>query len=227
MYKIHQFQKDDKKIILPMHIYHKMLAYARCSEGEISGFGRTKIVHKDGTTLVTILEIRIFKQVVSSGHTDLDKGALAQFYVELVREKQNPANWNLWWHSHNDFGVFFSGTDNATIRELSHDSKLYSVCINKNGNLVGRYDAFGQEHEELEVEAEHLIKDNMMEACRKEVAEKVTQDTFAPEMVIRSHRIYSPAMESAIKEDIEKGVDEIVFDFTQYPKGPAYYDETP
>ena len=84
----------DVRIILPQHVYHKMWAYAKVSDGEISGFGRTKVVRHQSETIVTILDVRIFKQVVNPVHTELDKEALADFYYSLVKEGENPGKWN-------------------------------------------------------------------------------------------------------------------------------------
>jgi hypothetical protein len=161
-------------LIFPMPLYHKMLSYARASNGEISGFGRTHVHRVDeGTVNVHIKEIRIFEQVVSSGHTRLESEALHNFYHELLTENKDPMLWNLWWHSHNDFHVFFSSTDTDTIEELSTKKKLYSLCINKKGETVARFDENAQHMGDMEVKIQHVIDPALTAACQQEVAQKI------------------------------------------------------
>lgn len=167
------------KIILPIPVYHKMLAYAQASEGEISGFGRTRTEKKRGKTIVTITDVRIFKQTVTEAHTELDKSGLAKFIVDLVKIGEKPQKWNLWWHSHHDFSVFFSSIDTGTIDDLSKNSRLYSICINKKGELVGRVDEKGKELGDAEVIVDRFINPRLIASCRKEVKDKVKFEKFA------------------------------------------------
>lgn len=135
------FKMDpDVYFTMSPEVFQKMHAYAQMSKGEISGFGKTRTTKTEGAINVEILDVRIFKQVVNPAHTELDREALADFYFSLLKSEEDPANWNLWWHSHHNFSVFFSGEDNSTISKLSNDSTLYSICINKRGQMVGRSD---------------------------------------------------------------------------------------
>ena len=171
-------KESNTKIILPIPVYHKMLAYTQASPGEISGFGRTRTTKKGKKTIVTITDVRIFTQTIGSAETNLDKKSLAKFIVELSKVGERPQRWNLWWHSHNDFQVFFSGVDTGTISELTskkkEDAFLYSVCINKHGDLVGRVDAKDKELGEAEVVVDKFLNPKLVAACEKEVKEKVT-----------------------------------------------------
>lgn len=170
------------KIILTRKLYNRMLAYARVTDGEVSGWGRTQTTRvTPEETIVHVHNIKIFKQVVTGAHTTLDNVALTGFYVDLVRAGEDPKLWNLWWHSHNTFSVFFSGVDTNTIEERSKNSTLYSICINKAGDLVGRHDYKGQLVSEADIViAVPPIAPEVMEACRKEVKEKVSHEGYQP-----------------------------------------------
>lgn len=172
-------KESNVKIILPIPVYHKMLAYAQASEGEISGFGRTRTETKRGKTVVTITDVRIFKQTVTEAHTELDKDGLAKFIVELIKLGEKPQRWNLWWHSHHDFSVFFSSVDTGTIDALSKNSRLYSICINKKGELTGRVDNRGKELGDADVIVDRFINPKLIASCRKEVKDKVKFEKFA------------------------------------------------
>lgn len=168
-------RKDDFDIFLPQHVYHKMLAYAKVCDGEISGWGKTKVTKKKDETIthVTVVDIRIFKQVCNAGHTSLDGDMLTKFYVELSKQGENMADWNLWWHSHNDFGVFFSGEDDDTAEKYSA-GRLYSICINKNGDLVARVDDHHKRIAEgIDPRIENPVQESLMATCRAEVKKKV------------------------------------------------------
>lgn len=132
---------ENVEFILPINLYNKMLAYAQCSPGEISGFGKIKSEFKDNKEIVTILDVKIFKQKCTSGHTTLEEDALAKWCVDLIRNGEDPNEWKLWWHSHFNFGVFFSATDTGTISKLTTDLTWYSLCINQKGDMIARKDS--------------------------------------------------------------------------------------
>lgn len=183
------------KIIIPYNLFREMVAYAQASSGEISGFAKTAIKQKDGITTVSLIAVRIFQQVINPVHTRLYKADLHPFHWDLVQANENPARWNCWWHSHNDFGVFFSGEDQATIRELSSPVKeknstrnatppshLFSVCVNKAGDVIGRHD-FGGELVANDVAfIDHDIDPARLKEIKREVKQKVTvrQNEYRP-----------------------------------------------
>ena len=184
------YKRSVYKIFLPLHIYHKMLGYALASEGEISGFGKVKETLRSGITNFQVTEIRIFRQVVEATHTRLHKEFLAKFIVELANEEEDPSEWNCWWHSHNDFGVGFSGIDDNTIEDLCKNSSLVSICINKAGDLAGRFDEKGKsEDDDVPVIIEQLISPDLLKACKAEVKRKVKFKKDTP-YVMANH--YAP-----------------------------------
>ena len=192
-------QGTDTTIHLSQEIYDKMLAYTQASKGEISGWGKTKVT-KDayGDKIVTIVDIRLFKQRVQSVHTSLDGEALTKFYIEMANTDENMSHWNHWWHSHNDMPAGFSSIDDDTIKKLK-PKVLYSTCINKTGDIVGRVDTHeGVETEDVEVRVERTIDVNLQKACAIEVKEKVKYE----EGFIRV--IQNPQVTRAMKDYIKR-----------------------
>ena len=200
MFKPINYKRSGYKILLPVHVYHKMLGYALASEGEISGFGKVRKAEKNGTTNFQVTEVRIFRQIVDPVHTRLHQEHLAKFIVELANEDEDPSKWNCWWHSHNDFGAGFSGEDETTIngdgrkkRGLCANSSLISVCINKMGDLAGRYDMGGKNvDDDVPVIVEQLISPGLLKNCREEVKKKVEYEKVKPFVMV--NRYYSPTI---------------------------------
>jgi len=164
--------KKQLEILFPLEIYTKMLAYAQASNGEISGFGKTKL--SKNKSKISILDIRIFQQKVTQINTQLSEDSLHDFYYSLIQQNEDPSTWNLWWHSHNDFEVFFSGVDINTISSLSKDTTLLSICINKAGELIGRLDV-NEKSSYTEEEVEFLLipPKDLMSKIKNEIKQKV------------------------------------------------------
>lgn len=175
------------KFIMPLHMYHKMLCYARASRGEIGGFFKTRVLthrRQENKEIIKeyhvhIEEVKIFEQVVTPAHNRITAESLTKFYLDLVKKKENPKKWNGWWHSHNDFSTFFSGEDEDTISKLSKNGDLYSICINKMGELSARYDKNSIMIEEVNVKIEEKINASLQRACRKEVERKIKYRSYS------------------------------------------------
>lgn len=200
-------KKAKVKIILPIPVYHKMLAYAQASPGEISGLGRTKVQKKKGTLIVTVTDVRIFKQTVSSAETTLTSDTLGKALIALIKAGEKPERWNLWWHSHADFQVFFSSQDERAISGIlgkkASDKYFFSVVINKDGDLTGRADSVKKKDEDADVIIDQYINKNLIKACAKEVAEKVTLDKTPTMTRIIKADIPDITEESAFKRTVE------------------------
>jgi len=173
------FKKSGKwpgVIQINLSAYIKMHYYTQAARGEISGFCKAR---REGNNFI-INDIRIFKQTCTSGGTTLTQDALTDFVVELVKEGTQPSDWGVWWHTHNDFGVFFSSTDDNAIELLQPTKKhlVVAVCMNKKGEMVGRVD-----DDVTEFEAQVIILDtdhkDIKEECYREVKEKVKHKGYA------------------------------------------------
>jgi len=160
------------KLELSNLAYSKMVHYTQKARGEISGFGKIK---KIGNRII-VTNVKIFKQKCTSIHTSLDEETLHLFLGRLIRRGENIGKWKLWWHSHNDFGVHWSGTDEDNITRHSENSYLLSICINKNVDMIGRIDDKGQQ---ADIPVKVLpIRGKLKENCYREVKRKVEYERF-------------------------------------------------
>lgn len=167
---------DEYAVEIKKKAYLKMCYYCQAADGEISGLGR---VRKDDITKKLIIEdLTIFEQECSGGGTTLDDKMLHKFTYELAKNGENPGKWRLWWHTHNDFGVFWSAVDTDNIGRHSEDSWLLSTCINKKLHMIARVDESGKEAEiEINIEQKEDIK--LKEKCQREVKRLVKQATYS------------------------------------------------
>lgn len=91
---------------------------------ECSGMGMTRVV---GDTIY-IDDIKMLKQKNGAAHTDIDADAVNKLNYEW-RERQGEMNF--WWHSHVNMSTFWSGTDEATIRQLGQHGMCVAAVFNK------------------------------------------------------------------------------------------------
>ncbi len=172
-YQISDSWNEDKIIKINSNPLLKMSYYTKAAKGEVSGFGKVR-TEKDA---YIITDIKIFRQRCTGEHTELNQEALAKFMLELSRRDEDPSLWNLWWHSHASMGVFFSGTDEGTIRELSRHTTLLSICVNKDGEMLGRID-----NNKVTIPAKVVCVPRkvgkLWTRCNKEIKRKVTDLTW-------------------------------------------------
>jgi hypothetical protein len=176
------FQKPKKaekvEFILPLENYNKILTYAQCSPSEISGLGKMSIEMKDGKEIATVTDVKIFKQTNTGAHTTLEADALHRWLFALANGDEDHTKWNLWWHSHYNFNVFFSGEDTATISQLSKESTWFSLCVNQKGDMIARKDTNDVHIGDLSIKLDTSLDKNNYERIKKEVEELVTIEQF-------------------------------------------------
>lgn len=135
------------KILIENNVATKLKYYTKLAPGEISGMGKTK-VNEDGDIIFT--DIMLFTQKCSGATTDIDDEALAKWMYELRTKGESLKDWNLWWHTHNDMAVFWSGTDDKCIKDHSHGNNyLISLVTNKAGDYLGRLDIFPKDNSQF------------------------------------------------------------------------------
>lgn len=105
--------------------------------GEISGLGCVE--PKAGDLLIT--DLFLFKQVSGPATTELDGEAVSNFLVEAITNGIDPSDLKLWWHSHGEMSVFWSGTDQATAGAFGNQWMLCLVA-NKQGDVLVRLDLY-------------------------------------------------------------------------------------
>lgn len=130
------------KVMFTAEAFKKFRAYVDGIEYEISGFGKVEKRDKD----LWVTDIKIFDQLVTSSHTEMDARALAKFFDDLLVAGEDPVNWKLWWHSHVEMPAFFSATDDATIDEFDTEEPIenwmLSIVTNKRNLAFAQVNVF-------------------------------------------------------------------------------------
>lgn len=155
--------------------WRRMLLYVDCCETEVGGLG---IGTKEGT-LFNLEEVVLLDQWVTGSDVLLSPGGLARFLYEFVESGGDPGRIKVWWHSHVNHPLRWSGQDEETIVVLNQDY-LLSLIGNKSGRWLCRLDLLGPPAEKVEpIEIEAPGADvSADQATRlvveKEINEKVT-----------------------------------------------------
>jgi hypothetical protein len=95
------------------------------------------------TQRLLVTDVFIFKQESSSGGTDIEGADLGAGIFELLGAGVDPEKIKLWWHSHGNMGVFFSGTDTNTMDtnpNLTGSPFFISIVGNKAHDYNVRFD---------------------------------------------------------------------------------------
>ena len=167
--------------------YEKMYFYCQHTQGEITGFGKLEVIRptKDRGGVFRVLDVKIFKQEISSGSANMDEDSTAEFLCELAAEGESPSDWRLWWHTHYNFGVFWSATDDGNIDTIIRNfpGYLVSTCFNQSGSLIGRVDEIAEsgKHESTDNVAYYQKIDNepLKKRIVEEIKQKVSVKTYA------------------------------------------------
>ena len=99
------------------------------SKFEVSGLGTIK-VQEDGSMLVT--QAILLKQQNTHTHTEITAEAVCKAMFDMAKE-DGELRW--WWHSHVQMGVFWSGTDMDTIKELGKQGWIAATVFNQKNEL--------------------------------------------------------------------------------------------
>ncbi len=161
------------KLLIQQTVWDKIMAYTDICPDEISGLG--KVESRLGQLVVT--DVAIFEQKVSGAHSTIEMEALAKFQEERVRAGESMKEWCFWWHSHANMGVFFSGTDTGTIETSTEFPYLVSLVVNKKHESLARLDLRTPVRATIDLQVEILeeVNEEILEACRQEIALKVSR----------------------------------------------------
>lgn len=157
------------------HAMARLNAYIDYCDGEVSLLGRVERLNSD--FLVT--EVHLLEQETTMASTELDSEAIARFLTELVEKGEDPSTYKLWVHSHVDFEVFWSATDEATCRRFQNKWML-SMVANRRRDYLGRIDVYEPIHlsAELPVRVYTQLQDEEIEEIKEEIKQKVKHRTW-------------------------------------------------
>lgn len=188
--------RQPSTLALSPKAYEKMYHYVSLAHSEVSGFGKvTKQIKEPAETfdyglgqswtrperaVYVIEDVVLLEQTCSSGGTTIDKKMRARFIVDFIRKhKRNPTEWYLWWHSHYNFGVYWSGIDDTAIEQLvkegDENTVIVSTCMNQQGHVIARRDTQKLRNDSMHVSIQPYTTPKKLEAYTKEVKQKVKE----------------------------------------------------
>jgi proteasome lid subunit RPN8/RPN11 len=168
-----KFNTEIKRLYIDARAYEKLFHWVNLAKGEISCLGLVE----DNCKEFNILDVFLIKQTCTSASTDMDQEDIAKLLFEL--EKQGKAEMlKCWIHSHGSMNVFWSSTDEATIKGLANDNFFISVVVNKNRDMLGRIDVFSPVRLMIDALEVHVLIPSfgLLDECKKEFTEKVKED---------------------------------------------------
>ena len=112
-------------------VYQKIMHWIDKAVGEVSGLGKLTIDKSTG--LIEIKSAILLKQENTGTTTDIDAQSIAKAMFEM---RNDEGHLNFWWHSHVNMGVFWSGTDLDTIREIGQQGFLVATVFNKKREML-------------------------------------------------------------------------------------------
>ena len=166
--------------------FDKIINFARASVKEYSGaeIGGMAILEKDDNKDWIIKHPVILKQEVTSATCTLDKVELANYYTKSIMKHGKDIKF-LWWHSHGDGSVFWSGTDEEAIKEYKGGNWSVSLVVNTDAEYVLRLDYWNPIHsklDELELEfideKEYKIPTSIINQVKKNVSERKSEYSY-------------------------------------------------
>lgn len=173
----------EEKNLIEVHItndlYQRLMALTNECDSEVGGILLGEInegkVHLD--------EVIIPKQTVSSAHVEMNMEEIANAISPMITKKPEIAKRiKGWWHTHYDFGTFWSVTDEKTINKLTEFMGLcISVNTNQKGSMKVRIDMlkpFGLTFDDLNYKIVFDDTDKYKKWAEKEVKTKIEMRKF-------------------------------------------------
>jgi hypothetical protein len=139
-------QKEDKEVqpasslafnpslIIPEHVFKKLMYWIDRAPGEVSALGKVTVDSEQNT--FKVVDVVLLKQENTGTSTELDGAAIGKAMFNL---KDSPGDLRWWIHSHADFSVFWSNTDDATIKQLAMGGWFISTVVNKKREMLSAF----------------------------------------------------------------------------------------
>jgi hypothetical protein len=178
--RIKKMSDNNSTMYIIPKVNSRIMEYAQAASGEISGFGSTN----PHTGIIDKL-FPLMPQECTGSETEID----AKFITGFIESGQSSTA-NLWWHSHVNMGVFWSGTDEECINALGRTINiLTSIVVNKNREYKARVDVFRPVRAKIEVSLAlyYEYPYSEIEKIRAEVKEMVKVKKYATVVVANPH----------------------------------------
>ena len=167
------------KVLISSLAMTKINYWVQESNIEISGLG--KCIYDKEKQAYHVSDVYLLEQENTGASTDIDAGAVAKLLYE-TREVEG--HLNFWWHSHVNMGVFWSGTDQATIEEFGTQGFCLATVFNKKREMKSAFFQGATDFlpaifiDDLETQEYTPVCNSVLEQCKKEMDEKCK--TYAP-----------------------------------------------
>ena len=119
---------DKPKVYFRRDALEKIKYFVDKCSVECSGFGTVE-KHK-GYYIVT--DVMLLPQRNGATSTEIDAEDMNRALYTL---RNAPGELNFWWHSHVNMGVFWSGTDDATIKQIGEQGWCLATVFNKKNEM--------------------------------------------------------------------------------------------
>jgi len=175
------------KILIDLVDYQKIFHYIQSVQSEIIGLAKVQTFGKN----LRVFDPIILNQTVTGGSAQIDADAMGNFTYELLKNGCDPAEYKCCWHSHFNFEVFWSSTDDQMIENWDADF-LVSLVFNQSKDYRARidiYKPFSFTLDNLELEIIYpplsLFEKNHIE---QEIEEKVETQKILPSTFFNSQK---------------------------------------
>lgn len=148
------------KVIVPKPIMAKIKALVHATPDEFTLFGKTKYVDGD----VHLVDFRIPKQRSHKSTTEVSEQELNEFLEELMDAGEEVENWNMWIHSHNTMGAFWSGQDKTQMQSFNIGPSWFChMVVSTTGQraAITQYKPFPLECDDVTIE---IVEPEMSDA---------------------------------------------------------------
>lgn len=113
-------------VIISAEIKKLLDDLVRQNDREFTLFGKTREENGD----IYLEDVRVPTQRSTYGSTEVDKEHMLTFVEELINEGEDPARWNMWIHSHNKMGAFWSNIDKEQMASFNMgDTQYFSHLV--------------------------------------------------------------------------------------------------
>ena len=122
------------QIILSSEVYHTISSLVACEAREFTLFGKSE---PDGQGNIRVIDIIVPEQESGGAETEVSETNLLATMTALKERREDIEKWNVWIHSHNTMGAFWSGTDTRQMESFNHGKNgaqfFYHVVVSTEG----------------------------------------------------------------------------------------------
>ena len=152
------------RVYIPLSVYHKMAALTMVAESETSAMGFVHLEHNGKPSTIGqeiwVDELCFVNNTSSTAATTLHPDDLSKVMIEQMRQGKDMMYFRLWFHTHYNFDVFWSGTDrHASSKTLENSRWTLSIVMNQRQELRACVDVYRPDHHWYDEVPIYLVMD--------------------------------------------------------------------